>query len=172
VTAVRHQIVVKPYGKTGVPHEIILDRGTVAMLRWWRAQQSQERLVHGNAHVCGSVDPGCEEAGYHLRDLVFCRPDGDYLHPERFSREFVRAQHAFNIAHPDTPIAIINLHALRHGWATLALEAGVPMKVVQDRLNHASERITADIYTRVRAPLQSDAAERVGALILDLGLLP
>ncbi len=36
------------------------------------------------------------------------------------------------------------------------------MKVVQDRLNHASERITADIYTHVRAPLQSDAAERVG----------
>ena len=35
----------------------------------------------------------------------------------------------------------------------MALEAGVPMKVVQDRLNHASERITADIYTHVRAPL-------------------
>ena len=47
---------------------------------------------------------------------------------------------------------MINIHALRHGWATLALEAGVPMKVVQDRLNHASERITADIYTHVRAP--------------------
>ena len=60
----------------------------------------------------------------------------------------------------------ISLHALRHGWATVALEAGVPMKVVQDRLNHASERITADIYTHVRAPLQSDAAERVASLIL------
>ncbi|MCP4307880.1 MAG: hypothetical protein GY788_24020 [bacterium] len=47
-----------------------------------------------------------------------------------------------------------------------ALEAGVAMKVVQDRLNHASERITADIYTHVRAPLQSDAAERVAGLIL------
>jgi len=31
---------------------------------------------------------------------------------------------------------------------------------------HASERITADIYTHVRAPLQSDAAERVAGLIL------
>ena len=58
------------------------------------------------------------------------------------------------------------LHALRHGWATVALEAGVPMKVVQDRLNHASERITADIYTHVRAPMQSDAAERVAVLLL------
>jgi integrase len=40
------------------------------------------------------------------------------------------------------------------------------MKVVQDRLNHASEGITADVYTHVRAPLQSDAAERVAAMIL------
>ena len=40
------------------------------------------------------------------------------------------------------------------------------MKVVQDRLNHASERITSDIYTHVRAPLQSDAAERVAERIL------
>jgi integrase len=172
VTAVRHQIVVKPYGKTGAPHEIILDRGTVATLRWWRAQQIQERLSIGTAHRCTSTDPTCEEPGYHLRDLVFCRTDGDYLNPERFSREFARTQEQYNRAHPDEPIPVISLHGLRHGWATLALEAGVPMKVVQDRLNHASERITADIYTRVRAPLQSDAAERVSALILPIDPLP
>jgi integrase len=88
------------------------------------------------------------------------------LHPERFSREFIRAQQRYNRQHEDAQIPVINVHALRHGWATLALEAGVPMKVVQDRLNHASGRITADIYTHVRAPLQSDAAERVAALIL------
>ena len=40
------------------------------------------------------------------------------------------------------------------------------MKVVQDRLDHASERITADLYTQVREPLQSDAANRVAELIL------
>ena len=166
MTAVQHAVVVKPYGKTGVSHSIILDRSTVAMLRWWRAQQTQERLSQGMAHTCESIEPGCPQPGYHLRDLVFSQPNGDYLHPERFSREFVRAQHRYNEEHPDAPIPVITVHALRHGWATLALEAGVPMKVVQDRLNHASERITADIYTHVRRPLQSDAAERVAALIL------
>jgi len=73
------------------------------------------------------------------------------IHPERFSREFKRAQHRYN---PDAQLPEITLHALRHGWATVALEAGVPMKVVQDRLNHATERITAEIYTHVRAPMQ------------------
>ena len=37
---------------------------------------------------------------------------------------------------------------------------------VQSTGSSASERITADIYTHVRAPLQSDAAERVAELIL------
>ena len=46
------------------------------------------------------------------------------------------------------------------------------MKVVQDRLNHASERITADIYTHVRAPMQSDAAMRVASLLLPNGEMP
>jgi integrase len=71
-----------------------------------------------------------------------------------------------NRDHPDAPLPNVSLHALRHGWATAALEAGVALKVVQDRLDHASERITADIYTHVRAPMQSDAAERVAALLL------
>jgi integrase len=163
---VNHQIVVKPYGKTGENHEIILDQGTIAILRSWRSFQNQERLAQGASHECVSPEPDCEMKGYHIRDLVFARPDGDYLHPEQFSREFKRAQRRYNRDNPDEQLPDISLHALRHGWATVALEAGVPMKVVQDRLNHASERITADIYTHVRAPLQSDAAERVAMLLL------
>jgi integrase len=115
--------------------------------------------------VCVAIEPGCEEDGFHDRDLVFCRPDGNYLHPDRVLKEFQRAQVRYNTANPEERIPVVNLHALRHGWATLALEAGVPMKVVQDRLNHSSERITADIYTHVRRPMQSDAANLVGSLI-------
>lgn len=166
VTCVNHQIVVKPYGKTGQNHQILLDAGTLTLLRSWRARQNEERLAFGSSHECRSTDPDCELSGFHVRDLVFARPDGDYLHPERFSREFKRSQRRYNRENPDNPLPEISLHALRHGWATVALEAGIPMKVVQDRLNHASERITSDIYTHVRAPLQSDAAERVADLIL------
>ena len=166
VTCINHQLVVKPYGKTGENHAIILEQGTLAILKTWRSIQNQERLAAGTSHECESPEPGCDLAGYHVRDLVFAKPNGDYLHPERFSREFKRAQLRYNRNHPAEPLPTISLHALRHGWATVALEVGVPMKVVQDRLNHASERITADIYTHVRAPMQSDAAERVAELLL------
>lgn len=166
VTSVAHKIVVKPYGKTGNSHEIILDGGTIEMLRVHREKQSEGNQAFDVRHVCVAIEPGCEEIGLHDRDLVFCRPDGNYLHPDRVLKEFRRAQVRYNTANSEEQIPIVNLHALRHGWATLALEAGVPMKVVQDRLNHSSERITADIYTHVRRPMQSDAAHLVADRIL------
>jgi integrase len=53
----------------------------------------------------------------------------------------------------------IRLHDLRHTWATLALEAGVPLKVVSERLGHATTAITADIYSHVAPALDRHAAE-------------
>ena len=60
----------------------------------------------------------------------------------------------------------ITLHGLRHTWATLALSAGIDIKIVSERLNHSSTNITREIYTHVTPPMQSDAAERVADLIL------
>ncbi|MBA2417610.1 MAG: tyrosine-type recombinase/integrase [Nocardioidaceae bacterium] len=50
---------------------------------------------------------------------------------------------------------------LRHGWATMALAAGVHPKVVQERLGHANIGITLDTYSHVTEALHDDAAERV-----------
>jgi integrase len=58
----------------------------------------------------------------------------------------------------------IRLHDLRHGWATLALPAGIHPKVVQERLGHANISITLDTYSHVVGGLHEDAAEQVAAL--------
>lgn len=58
------------------------------------------------------------------------------------------------------------LHGLRHTWATLALQEGIDIKIVSDRLNHSSTHITREIYTHVTPPMQSDAADRVARQIL------
>ena len=56
------------------------------------------------------------------------------------------------------------MHDLRHGWATLALQAGIHPKVVQERLGHANIGITLDIYSHATKGLNEDAAEQVAAL--------
>ena len=57
------------------------------------------------------------------------------------------------------------LHGLRLTWATLALQEGIDIKIVSERLNHSSTHVTREIYTHVTLPMQSDAAERVAARI-------
>ncbi len=44
-------------------------------------------------------------------------------------------------------------------WATLAMEEGIDIHVVSDRLDHSSTHITSQIYTHVTRPMQSDAAD-------------
>ena len=56
-------------------------------------------------------------------------------------------------------------HALRHTWATLALQKGINSRVVADRLGHSSVTVTLDRYCNVTAGLDTDAAEQVASLI-------
>jgi integrase len=58
-------------------------------------------------------------------------------------------------------VPTITLYALRHTAATLLLEAGVPMKVVQERLGHSTMLLTADTYSHVSATLQERAVEEL-----------
>lgn len=123
---------------------IALDVGTLAALRRHREAQRLERDVFGDH--------------YSDNDLVFCREDGTPMWPRSLSRAFSR-----RIAALDLPR--IRLHDLRHTHATLALQAGIHPKVVQERLGHASISITLDIYSHATQPMQQDAASQVAALV-------
>jgi site-specific recombinase XerD len=62
---------------------------------------------------------------------------------------------------------VIRFHDLRHGWATLALEAGEHPKVVAEQLGHASVKVTLDTYSHVTPGMQRGAVARVAGLLLD-----
>jgi integrase len=59
----------------------------------------------------------------------------------------------------------IRLHDLRHTHATLALQAGVHPKVVQERLGHSTIAITLDIYSHVIPAMQEEAAALIAGLV-------
>jgi integrase len=63
----------------------------------------------------------------------------------------------------------IRLYDLRHTAATLALSAGVPVKVVSEMLGHSSVALTLDFYSHVLPHMQEDAARRMAALLEDSG---
>lgn len=90
-------------------------------------------------------------ADYADHDLVFARPDGNPTHPEILSRTFERL-----VGRAGLPT--IRLHDSRHTHASLLLKAGVPIKVVSERLGHATPSFTLDGYGRVLPGMQAEAA--------------
>jgi integrase len=59
----------------------------------------------------------------------------------------------------------IKLHGARHTAATLLLEAGQPLKVVQEMLGHSSITVTGDIYSHVRPAFARQAADALAAYL-------
>jgi integrase len=61
----------------------------------------------------------------------------------------------------------IRLHDLRHTNTSLALAAGIDIKVVSERLGHSTMAVTADLYTHVVPSLGRDAAKRIAGLLMN-----
>ncbi|MEN3321486.1 MAG: hypothetical protein V7643_4888 [Mycobacterium sp.] len=124
---------------------VALDADLILVLRALKVRQVQERDEAGDAWV--------ETGG-----LMFTEPDGSALHPSDVTDVF-----QFLAAQAGLPP--IRLHDLRHGAATLALAAGVDMKVVQEMLRHSSITVTSDTYTSVLTEVARDAAEKTAMII-------
>lgn len=122
---------------------ILLPEMAVTALKAHRAQQNEERLLMG--------------PGYQDLDLVFARPDGSIWPPMQFSGDFRRLirRRGFNI----------RFHDLRHTHASQLLKAGVPVKVVSERLGHATASITLDVYSHVLPGMQAEAVAKIDAAL-------
>jgi integrase len=96
---------------------VVLSADTVSALRDHRRRQLEERLAAGGNYV----DQG----------LVFCDERGAPLSPATVSRRFERLGRELGLPR-------LTFHGLRHTFATLALRAGIPSKVVAEVLGHAS----------------------------------
>jgi len=115
-----------------------------AALRAHRKAQLEERLQWGPAYEDG--------------DLLFARENGTPMDPDGLSGTFKRRAAKLGLPR-------IRFHDMRHTHATLGLEAGIPPKVMQERLGHSSITMTLDLYSHVVPGMQKDAASRIAALI-------
>jgi integrase len=131
---------------------IALDTRTIAVLNDHRRRQLEERLAAGPAWSTPPQD----------QDLVFTRPDGTAIPPKRASQQFTRQVDA-------AALPRIGVHGLRHTWATLALRAGVPIKVVSQRIGHADPAVTMQVYAHALEGDDATAAETTATAIFGDG---
>jgi integrase len=115
------------------------------VLRVHRTRQRRERLAAG-------------PRWNRRTGLVFTTLIGNPLHPADVTDHFHHLS-------KQAGLPPIRLHDLRHGAATIALAAGVPMKVISRRLRHSSPSFTAKAYGDVLPELERDAAEATAAIV-------
>jgi integrase len=89
---------------------------------------------------------------------VFTREDGTAIHPDNVSSRLETLIRRAGVPR-------IRVHDLRHTHATLGLAAGVPLKVMSERLGHATTQITADLYQHVIPGMGADAAAKIAGLL-------
>lgn len=89
--------------------------------------------------------------------IVFPGQDGNYMKESEFARLW-RA-YCKAIGHN------ITAHQLRHGYATILFEAGIPDKDAQDLLGHSNIAVTRDVYTHIRSARRAETAKRLNAFV-------
>lgn len=141
--------VILPRAKTAAGARTVrLTQPTIVALREHRKAQNARRLAASD---------------WDDHDLIVCTGRGTPVNPNNVSRSFTAIVAAARM--PDgTPLRPIRLHDLRHTSATMMLRAGVPAKIVSERLGHATIGITLDLYSHVTEDMQADAAARMGAI--------
>jgi integrase len=135
------QNVQRVYGEDGKTHLVINTPKTkssnrtipllpeiAAKIKIHRIAQAQERIRAGQL--------------WEDNDLVFCTEFGKPYDPRNIQTFLDRITNKIGIPH-------VNTHALRHAFATRALESGISLKVVSEMLGHSSIQITADTYCHV-----------------------
>ena len=83
-------------------------------------------------------------------DLIFRNLDGSPVVPDSVTQMFSRLARKLELNGA-------RFHDLRHTHASLMLAAGIPLKVISERLGHSGIGITGDLYSHVLPGVQRDA---------------
>ena len=143
-TTLDHEVVVNDPKTATSRAPVAIDSDVIHALRLHQQQQKEER------HLMGQ---GWQDSG-----LVFVWPDGRPYHPQHVTRMCKRLSERAGVP-------AVTPHNLRHTCASLLVEAGIPLKVVQERLRHASYLTTADLYAHVGGGIQQEAAKTIESIL-------
>lgn len=91
----------------------------------------------------------CRSHGIIPNGYVFTNSAGNWIDPRDFQRDFKQTLKRCGIRE-------INVHGIRHTFATRALESGMSVKTLSKILGHANVGFTLDTYAHVTDDLMTD----------------
>ena len=115
-----------------------------SLLRKYRIEQAQERLVLGDRWTAG--------------ERLFTTGEGKVLHPSapyRWLEKFCK----------ETDQRFLGIHAFRHLNASLLIEGGADVRTVSAMLGHSQTSTTLNLYAHSFAEAQARAGEAVANLL-------
>ncbi len=121
-----------------------VDAAVIAVLKQHRAKQNEKHLQAG--------------AAWQNNDLVFCTRDGKPLNPSNVLADFYALCDRAGLPK-------LNIHGLRHSYATLAIKRGDDIKAVSEVLGHRSIDITLRTYHHVGVKEHRAVAATIGAAL-------
>ena len=125
-----------------IPYDMVL------LLIFQRRQQNKDRDRH--------VEKGRGTAKeYNKAGLVFCTRKGGIIYPRNFSKIYAANLASMGIKHT-------RFHDLRHMVATILLEEGKPINMVQEQLGHYDAGFTASRYGHVTERMRKEASDQLG----------
>jgi integrase len=134
--------------KTNKPRVIDLDPATVEVIREWKRERGLIALQLARDSA-----------------LAFGNHGGKFRHPDTFSQIFKENVARCGKMLGDNAPPEIRLHDLRHTHATILLRDRENVRIVSERLGHASVTVTLSVYHHVMPGDQRQAAARFAALV-------
>ena len=143
--------VVESDGKTDSAQRIVvIDPLTLAVLRAHIEMLNRERTEFG--------------PDYHDYGLLFCWEDGRPPHPDTITRRFHKIAEAAGLP-------MINLHDVRHSYATAGRDAQIDWKAFSERIGRSDVAFTMRQYVQTDLDVHRKVATTLAELILG-GALP
>ena len=120
------------------------------------ADEAAERIARHVEMQAGWLEAhGVRQTG---KTPLFATSTGGVIAPRRFYERFAELKRELGID------PSVSLKSLRHTQATYLLEDGENVKLIQQRMGHASQSTTVDIYSHVMPGKDRAAANRFGEI--------
>ena len=143
--------VIESDGKTeNAQHLLALDPFTLAALKVHVEKLDQERRELG--------------PDYHDHGVLFCWEDGRPPHPDTITRRFKQLAAAAGL--PE-----IDLHDVRHSYATAGRDAKIDWKALSQRIGHADVAFTMKQYVQTDLETDRQVANTLAELIIGGSLI-